>query len=88
MDAQEGLPALMWVVLVAGGVIVVGFTYLFGLGNTLVHALMIGALASIIALALFTVATLDYPFGRGVQVGPEAFEQVLGRFESSKLSDL
>ena len=88
VDAQEGLPALMWVVLVVGGVIVVGFTYLFGLGNTVVHALMIGALASIIALALFTVAALDYPFGRGVQVGPEAFEQVLGRFESSRLSDL
>jgi hypothetical protein len=49
VDAQEGLPALMWVVLVSGGVIVVGFTYLFGLGNTVVHALMIGALAAIIS---------------------------------------
>src|SRR5215210_7700984 len=88
VDAQEGLPALMWVVLVSGGVIVVGFTYLFGLGNTVVHALMIGALAAIISLSLFTVAALDYPFGRGVQVGPEAFEQVLGRFESGELSDL
>ena len=90
VDAQEGLPALMLVVvvLVAGGVIVVGFTYLFGLGNTVVHALMIGALAAIISLSLFTVAALDYPFGRGVQVGPEAFEQVLGRFESGELSDL
>jgi hypothetical protein len=39
-------------------------------------------------LSLFTVAALDYPFGRGVQVGPEAFEQVLGRFESGELSDL
>jgi hypothetical protein len=89
VDAQEGLPALMLVVvLVSGGVIVVGFTYLFGLGNTVVHALMIGALAAIISLSLFTVAALDYPFGRGVQVGPEAFEQVLGRFESGELSDL
>jgi hypothetical protein len=69
-------------------VIVVGFTYLFGLENTLVHALMIGALAAIVSLALFTVAALDYPFGRGVQVGPQAFEQALDRFESSKLSDL
>jgi hypothetical protein len=88
VDAQQGLPSLMWVVLVVGGVIVVGFTYLFGLENTLVHALMIGALAAIVALALFTVAALDYPFGRGVQAGPEAFEQVLDRSESSKLSDL
>jgi len=88
VDAEEGLPAMLWVVLVLGGVIVVGFTYLFGLENTLVHTLMVGALASIISLALFTVAALDYPFGRGVQVGPDAFEQVLWRLETSKLSDL
>lgn len=37
VDAKEGLPALLWVVLLLGGVIVVGFTYLFGLDNTLVH---------------------------------------------------
>jgi hypothetical protein len=37
VDAEDGLPALLWVVLPLGGVIVVGFTYLFGLDNTLVH---------------------------------------------------
>jgi hypothetical protein len=42
VDAEEGLPALLWVVLLIGGVIVVGFTYLFGLDNTLVHTLMVG----------------------------------------------
>jgi hypothetical protein len=42
VDAKEGLPALLWVVLLLGGVIVVGFTYLFGLDNTLVHTLMVG----------------------------------------------
>lgn len=88
VDAREGLPAILWVVLVLGGVIVVGFTYLFGLDNTMVHTLMVGALAGIVSLALFTVAVLDYPFGSGVQVGPEAFELVLERFETSKLSDL
>ena len=88
VDAQEGLPALMWVVLVSSGLIVVGFTYLFGLENTLVHALMVGALAATFALALFTVAALDYPFGSGVRVGPEGFELVLERFEASDLSYL
>jgi hypothetical protein len=86
--AREGLPAVLWVVLLAGFVIVVGFAYSFGLDDTAVHAFMIGALAAIFALALFSVATLDYPFGAGVSVGPEAFELVLGRFETSDLSDL
>lgn len=88
VDTEQGLPAILWVVLLVGGVIVVGFTYLFGLENSLVHTLMVGALASIIALALFTVGALDYPFGTGVQVAPVAFELTLERLESSQLSDL
>jgi hypothetical protein len=88
LEAQEGLPAILWAVLLVGGVITVGFTYLFGLRSTTVHVLMVAALALVIGLVLFTVAALDYPFRGSVRIGPEAFEQVLGRFQSSKLSDL
>lgn len=88
LDAEVGLPAILWVVLIVGGIEVVGFTYLFGLESTTVHVLMVAALTFIIGLVLFTVAALDYPFEGDVHIGPDAFEQVLGRFESSKLSDL
>jgi hypothetical protein len=88
LDAEEGLPAILWVVLFVGGVEVVGFTYLFGLQSTTVHVLMVALLTLIIALVLFTVAALDYPFKGDVRISPDAFEQVLERFESSKLSDL
>jgi cation transporter-like permease len=75
-------------VLLVGGVITVGFTYLFGLRSTTVHVLMVAALALVIGLVLFTVAALDYPFRGDVRIDPDAFEQALGSFESSKLSDL
>jgi hypothetical protein len=88
LQAEEGLPAILWVVLLVGGVIEVGFTYLFGLQSTTVHVLMVAALALVIGLVLFTVAALDYPFRGDVRIGPEALEEALGRFESSKLSDL
>jgi hypothetical protein len=88
LDAEQGVPAILWVVLIVGGVEVVGFTYLFGLESTTVHVLMVTSLTLVIALVLFTVAALDYPFKGDVRIGPDAFEQVLGRFESSKLSDL
>jgi len=88
LEAQEGIPGILWVVLVVGGVVVVGFTYLFGLENNTTHVLMVAALALIICLILFTVAALNYPFRGDVRVGPDAFEQVLGRFETSDLSDL
>ena len=66
----------------------VGFAYLFGLANTGAHSLMVVALAGVIALVLFTIAAMDHPFTGGARIGPEAFELVLNRFETSKLSDL
>ena len=66
----------------------VSFTYLFGLDSTLVHLFMVAALALIIALVLFTVAALNYPYKGDIIIGPETMEQVLRRFETSKLSDL
>ena len=75
-------------VLIVGGVITVGFTYLFGLENTLVHLLMVASLAMIISLSLFTVAALDYPFKGDIRIQPDAFEQVLDRFHESNFSDL
>lgn len=71
-----------------GGALVVGFTYLFGLRSTRVHTLMVAALALTIALVLFTIGALDYPFRGDERVGPDAFQSVLERFASSRLSDL
>jgi hypothetical protein len=87
LEAKEGIPGILWVVLLVGGVVTVGFTYLFGLEHTSVHTLMVAALTLVISLTLFTVAALDYPFKGDVRVGPDAFEQALGRFESSNLSN-
>jgi hypothetical protein len=88
LAAEEGLPAIMWVVLIGGGFIVVGFTYLFGMENNITHILMVAALALIISSVLFTVASLNYPYRGDVHIGPDAFEQILWRFKTSDLSDL
>ena len=86
--AEERTPAVLWVVLVLGGVATVGFTYLFGLEATWAHRLMVALLAAVISLALFTVGVLEHPFSGGARVEPGAFELILDRFETSKLSDL
>ncbi len=88
LEAEQGLPTLLWVVLLVGGVIVVGFTYLFGLRSTTAHTMMVAALALTIALVLFTIASLDHPFRGDIRVGPDAFRSVLERIDRSKLSDL
>jgi hypothetical protein len=86
--AEEGIPAVLWVVLVVGGMMVVGFAYLFGLENTWAHRLMVVSLAGVSALVLFTIGVLDYPFSGGARIDTGAFELVLNRFDTSKLSDL
>jgi len=86
--AQEGIPGVLWAVLVFGAVVTVGFTYLFGLANSWAHRLMVMSLTAVIALVLFTVVAIEHPFSGGARIEPEAFELILERFETSKLSDL
>jgi Protein of unknown function (DUF4239) len=86
--AKEGIPGVLWVVLVFGGVVTVGFTYLFGMRNTWAHRLMVMSLTAVIALVLFAIVAMDHPFSGGASVDPGAFEQILERLETSKLSDL
>jgi hypothetical protein len=86
--AEEGVPAVLWSVLIFGGMAAVGFTYLFGLENTWAHRLMVLTLASVIGLVLFTIGAMEHPFSGGARIGTGAFELVLERFETSKLSDL
>ena len=86
--AEEGIPAVLWGVLVFAGIAAVGFTYLFGLENTWAHRLMVLTLAAVIGLVLFTIGTLEHPFSGGARIGTGAFELVLERFETSKLSNL
>jgi hypothetical protein len=86
--AEEGVPGVLWSVLIFGGIVAVGFTYLFGLESTWAHRLMVATLAAVIGLGLFTVGAMEHPFSGGARIGTGAFELILERFETSKLSDL
>ena len=80
LEVREGIPDLLWVVLVVGGVITVSFTYLFGLKSNRTHALMVAALTLVICGILFTIGEFDYPFSGVVEIRPEAFKEMLGSF--------
>lgn len=77
LAVNEGIPYVVWVVLVIGGMLTVGFTYLFGIEPDWLHAVAVAGLAILVSLVLHVIGVLDYPFNGGVQVQPEAFEQVL-----------
>jgi hypothetical protein len=74
------LPVPVWVVLIAGAAISVGFTYFFGVRSFLAQALMVGALAAITGLVLFLILSLDLPFTGDVGVGPTPMREVAEEF--------
>jgi hypothetical protein len=80
LEVREGIPGLLWVVLVLGGLITVSFTYLFGLQSNLAHALMVAALTLVICGILFTISEFNYAFSGVVEIRPEAFREVLRSF--------
>ena len=75
-EVREGIPSVVWVVMVSGAVITVGFTYLFAMHSFKLHAVATGAL-TVVVLLLFTVGVLDHAFDGDVRVGPGAFELAL-----------
>jgi uncharacterized protein (DUF983 family) len=79
LHSNEGVPPFLWIVLVITGIITVAFTYLFEIESPRRHMLLVAALAVVVALSLYTVRIIEYPFAGDVQASPEAFEMVLDR---------
>jgi hypothetical protein len=82
-ESHTRIPTILWIILLAGGVITVGFTYLFGLASTRVHTLMVVALTAVVTSILFTIYTLEHRFSGDTGLTPAAFEEALNRFEGS-----
>jgi ABC-type multidrug transport system fused ATPase/permease subunit len=78
LAVSEGIPYILWVVLVVGGVLTISFTYLFGMESVRLHAVAVAGLTVLVSLILHVIGVLDYPFDSGVRVQPRAFEQFLG----------
>jgi len=77
MDSKTGIPSLLWFVLVMGAVTTISFTYLFGAENFEAQVIMGILLSSTIALILFAIMSLDFPFTGFVSISPEAFSQII-----------
>ena len=77
LESQEGIPGIMWVGLIAGAVLTVGFAFAFGVERWQSHALMLAILAASVSLLLFIVWSLNHAFRGDVRIEPEPFESFL-----------
>jgi Protein of unknown function (DUF4239) len=80
LDSSDGsVPNVLWLVLIAGALITLGYPSFFGSSNITAQILMTAALAALVALTAFVAVVLDYPFTGGVQISREPFEQFLAQ---------
>jgi hypothetical protein len=77
-------PAWFWLVLFAGAVLTISFTFFFGTQNVVVQTLMTGMLSRLIFAGLFVIVAIDRPFAGSVKVQPEALHAVLNEFGRMK----
>lgn len=79
-SSWEHLGAMMWTLLILGGVITVGFMFFFGL-SLRTHMIMTALLTGYISFMLYLVYSLDNVFQGSEGIKPTALEQVLDLFD-------
>lgn len=77
---SRGINGIIWVVLLIGALVTIGFTYLFGFQRTIMQGAMVGSLSLLIGLVIFLVIALDFPYRGSIDVQPEAFRAALDNY--------
>jgi hypothetical protein len=71
------IPNLVWVVLLSGGALMVGFSYVLGAPTQGLHLLMTAALVASGVLVLLLIVGLSSPFHGAVTIPPDAYTALL-----------
>jgi hypothetical protein len=78
LDSADGsVPMILWLVLIAGAVITLGYPAFFGTMNVAAQTLMTATLAALIALILVPAILLDFPFTGEVVLSSAPFDEAL-----------
>lgn len=88
LKSQEGLPGVMWAVLIVGAIFTLAFTYLFGTENAGAQAVMTSLLTGTMSLALFVILCLNQPFGGDTRVPPTAMQRALEYMDGKDSMDI
>jgi hypothetical protein len=80
LQSQSKLPAILWIVLIVGGIITMLSSCMFGIDNFILHALQVVSLTLLLALILVAIADIDRPFQGVVHVNPSGFERARQTF--------
>lgn len=77
LQSRQQLPAMLWSVLIVGGIVTVGSTCLFGVENFKLHVVQVFEISFLLSLMLVAIASINRPYQGDVRVSPEAFRYAL-----------
>jgi hypothetical protein len=80
LAGRQTIPPFMWLVLILGGVLTIGFSFLFGTKNLWSQIVMVSVLTAMIALTLILIWALESPFSGIIRVEPDAFKLLVEEF--------
>jgi hypothetical protein len=83
LDSREGIHPILWLMIISGSIITILMSCLFGTESLDLQLISSGLLALIIALALFTIIELDFPFTGKMALTPVAFDEMVVRLRAS-----
>lgn len=83
-ESAERVPTIVWLILVLGSVLTVGYVFLFGLASFWAHLLIAAPLGILVVLVLIVIGQLNHPFGGMVAVEPDAFRIFLERLPAQR----
>jgi hypothetical protein len=75
--SRHDLPEAIWVTVILGGLITLGFTALFGSENIRGQIVITTLLGIVLSLTIFVVIILNSPFVGSVSIKPEGYERVI-----------
>jgi hypothetical protein len=77
VSSEAELPGIMWVLLIGGSCISIGFTFFFGTENVRLHAIIVGLLSALLGFVLFLIFSLEHPYSGNLSVKPAGFEKII-----------
>lgn len=80
-SVHQGVPGVMWFVLVGGAFLTIALTFLFGIPSTVAHGLLIVSLTAMVTMLLWTVYVLQQPYSAAVGLNPDAYQSAVLRFD-------
>lgn len=86
LQSRSQLPPLLWAVLVAGALVTVISSCLFGLDNFKLHVVQVSFLSFLLALVLVAIGDIDSPFKGPIHVSPDGFRYAIQTFDGETIN--